>query len=61
MFVLFLMVLLMVLMMMLSALQELEIIHALLVGWHHVLDESDTNVLTEGVLDLCVGDILIAG
>ena len=56
-----LLMVLMVVLMMLSAINKLEIIHALLVGWHHVLDESDTNMLTEGVLNLCVGDILVAG
>ena len=62
----FLMVVLMVLVMMvlvvvLAGVQECVVVHLLLAVWHQVFDESDADVLAERVLNLRVGDILVAG
>lgn len=65
--VVFMMVLLVVLVVMVFVVvlaslevQQIVVIWSLFVVWHDILDESDSNVLAKGVLNLSVGDFLVA-
>lgn len=62
MMVLFVMLVMMMLVVVLAVRYVHEVVKrwSLLFVWHNVFDESDADVLAEGILDLSVGNILVA-